>query len=228
MTDWYTDELFSLPEAAAITVRFPVSRLVVDPERFLDDRQEVMASRGMGVIYTRTSDGALLREPPTPGERSALVDRYYKPHHASLTEAVQSGLASCGYCLIVDCHSFPSHPLPCDIDQSCGRPDICIGTDEAHTPLWLRDFARGLFDAAGFAVAIDRPFRGALVPSAHYRQTAAVHAIMVELNRHLYMDERSGARHRVFEEVAATVQETLQRLIAGVRLREKPGDVTRV
>jgi N-formylglutamate amidohydrolase len=219
MTDWYTDELFSLPEAAAAAVRFPVSRLIVDPERFLDDRLEVMASRGMGVIYTRTSDGTLLREPPSPDERNALIDRYYKPHHASLFKAAQTSLASCGYCLVVDCHSFPSHPLPCDIDQNPDRPNICLGTDEFHTPPWLRDLAQGLFAGAGFSVAIDRPFRGALVPSEHYQRATAVHAIMVEINRHLYMDEDTGVKLRAFNDVAAIIRETLLKLIHGVQLR---------
>jgi N-formylglutamate deformylase len=50
----YVDELFSWLGDRA--VMFGVSRLVVDPERFVDDDQEAMASKGMGVIYTRTSD----------------------------------------------------------------------------------------------------------------------------------------------------------------------------
>ena len=53
MTDWFTDELFTLPAREAVAIRFPVSRLVLDPERFIDDQQEVMASRGMGVIDSR-------------------------------------------------------------------------------------------------------------------------------------------------------------------------------
>ena len=59
MTDAYTDELFDV--VGAHTNIFPVSRLVLDPERFLDDNQEIMAALGMGVIYTRTSSGQRLR-----------------------------------------------------------------------------------------------------------------------------------------------------------------------
>ncbi len=47
--DAYTDELFALPPEQASTVRFPVSRLVVDPEGFEEDAGEVMAGRGFGV-----------------------------------------------------------------------------------------------------------------------------------------------------------------------------------
>src|SRR5580765_1369202 len=48
MTDRYTDELFAVPERLAQQLLYPVSRLVVDPERFLDDDLEPMAQKGMG------------------------------------------------------------------------------------------------------------------------------------------------------------------------------------
>ena len=63
MTDAYTDELFSLPHAA--TVRYPVSRLVADPERFADDAEEVMTKVGMGVIL---HENVLWPSPPTTAE----------------------------------------------------------------------------------------------------------------------------------------------------------------
>ncbi|MDZ4852272.1 MAG: N-formylglutamate amidohydrolase [Pirellulaceae bacterium] len=50
MTDAYTDELFEIPETLARTVAYPVSRLVVDPERFVDDNLEIMVQKGMGVV----------------------------------------------------------------------------------------------------------------------------------------------------------------------------------
>jgi len=59
MTDAYTDELFYSP--GAVTVCFPISRLLVDVERFRDDAREHMSSVGMGVIYTSTSDQRPLR-----------------------------------------------------------------------------------------------------------------------------------------------------------------------
>ena len=85
ITDWFTDELFGCHAATRDSlIVFPVSRLVVDPERFLDDTQEPMAKVGMGVVYTKTSAGGTLREPPSAEERARLIDTYYRPHHKRL------------------------------------------------------------------------------------------------------------------------------------------------
>ncbi len=60
MTDAHTDHLFALEGATRVV--FPISRLVVDPERFEDDALEPMAARGMGVLYTHTSQRTPLRD----------------------------------------------------------------------------------------------------------------------------------------------------------------------
>jgi len=219
MTDAFTDEIFDLGAEGAEVVRFPWSRLVVDPERFVDDLREPMAARGMGVVYTRTSHGAVLRETPTPAERSVLLERFYQPHHGRLTAAVDAALQYYGHCLVVDCHSFASRPLPCDFDQGSERPDVCLGTDPTHTSGWLVDLARDQFQLTGLAVAVDRPFAGALVPTRFYRSDTRVIALMVELNRGLYMDEISGAKLDHFEAVASKVQRAVRDVIDSTRLR---------
>lgn len=117
MTDRYTDELFRLPSTLATTVAFPVSRLIVDPERFTDDARERMAQKGMGVVYTSTASGQPLRRPPSAIQRQQLLARFYEPHHAALTRAVAVALQAHGKCLLLDGHSFPAHPLPYEDDQ---------------------------------------------------------------------------------------------------------------
>jgi N-formylglutamate amidohydrolase len=217
MTDWFTEELFDLPGATRIV--FPVSRLVVDPERFLDDAQEVMAAVGMGVIYTRTSQGVPLRPEPSAQERSELLDRYYHPHHQELSEAVDHAVNDLGYCLVLDCHSFPSTPLPYEPDQGLDRPDICLGTDSFHTPNRLIELAVVAFQDLGLTVAIDRPFAGALVPMKHFQKDARVHALMVELNRRLYLDETTGARTSSFNSLQSTVLDALKVIEAACQTR---------
>jgi N-formylglutamate amidohydrolase len=219
MTDRYTDELFALPPVEALTLRFPVSRLVVDPERYGEDAREPMAARGMGVVYTRTSDGSVLRTQPSSSERAALLERFYTPHHEALSAAVKSMLSQHGACLLVDCHSFPSEPLPCDLDQTPGRPAICLGTDRFHTPDWLRDSARSQFEAAGFDVTIDRPYAGVLVPAEHAGRVPSLYALMIEINRRLYMDEETGEKLDAFPRVADTIRGVLRTLINETRSR---------
>ncbi len=215
MTDWYTEEIFALSLAIATTVRFPVSRLVVDPERFTDDSQELMAAKGMGVIYTRASDGRPLRPEPKVAERADLLARYYEPHHKALTTAVLAALEQHATCLVIDGHSFPTKPLPYEVDQRPDRPDICIGTDAHHTPAWLRDLAVAEFERAGFRVAVDRPFAGALVPMPFYGSDTRVTAFMVEINRGLYMDERTGKRLDDFADLQRRSLGAVERIIAG-------------
>ena len=212
MTDAYTDDLFgsALPHAPVIV--FGVSRLVVDPERFEDDGDEPMAAMGMGAVYERTSDGRPLRRPPSPGERSALLERFYRPHHARLTAAVDDALGRSDRCVVIDGHSFPSVPLPYELDQSPDRPDICIGTDDFHTPPALGAAAVAAVRAAGWSVAVDRPFSGALVPRAHYRNDSRVTAVMVEVNRRLYMDEATGHHLPQFTAVANRLRSVLTTL----------------
>jgi N-formylglutamate deformylase len=216
MTDRYTDELFAFPADVATTVAFPVSRLVVDPERFIDDAQEPMSRKGMGAVYTWTADGRPLRAEPSTSERQQLMARYYEPHHAALTKAVDAALAAHGTCLIVDGHSFPSRPLPYEDDQDPDRPNICIGTDPFHTPPQLRDRALRAFEAEGWRAAVDRPFSGALVPMRFYRTDPRVRSVMVEVNRALYMDEQSRERLPSLPEVGSRIGRALG-AVAGQR-----------
>lgn len=216
MTDSYTDELFQIDASLATPVVFPISRLVLDPERFLDDSREEMSKRGMGAVYTRTSGGELLRIEKNTPERERLINEYYHPHHHRLTEAVQSTLEHHGYCLIIDCHSFASVPLPHEPNQAADRPDICLGTDEFHSPEELVIKALELLKNAGFRSEINRPFSGSLVPGLFYGCDRRVISIMIEVNRRLYMDETSGGRLPTFNALRARLHSTLKDIICGL------------
>jgi N-formylglutamate amidohydrolase len=195
MTDAYTDELFgahALPEDTIVT--FPISRLAVDPERFPDDNMEEMARVGMGVIYTKTAHGRELRKAPSPKERKKLICTYYFPHHECLTQSTVREMAQRGHALIIDCHSFPSSPLPYEKDQHPIRPDICIGIDGFHTPTDLVERIEEVAKDLGMTCARNRPFDGSLVPLSLYKQDTRVLSIMIEVNRKLYMDENDGSK----------------------------------
>ena len=209
MTDAFTDELFAA--AGAAIVRFPLSRLVVDVERFPVDADEPMSRIGMGMLYTRTAYGLDLRRALEAQERTSLLS-IYETHHQALSREVGSELARQGKALVVDCHSFPSHPLPCDWDQSVPRPDFCIGTDVFHTPQMLADSTALCLRNMGYTVQVDRPYGGALVPMESYKRDRRVASIMIEINRGLYMDETTGRKTGEFDPLKEQIESVLSLL----------------
>ena len=141
MTDAHTDQLAASAAAATEDGVVPgppwqfvngCSRLVVDPERFPDEREE-MLSVGMGAVYTQTSHRQALRG-PDPHRDAALVQRYYDPYARAFAELVDDRLALTGSAVIIDLHSYPASALPYELHADLPRPAICLGTDESHTP----------------------------------------------------------------------------------------------
>lgn len=228
MTDAWTDELF-LEDVGigCAAVVFPVSRLVVDPERFEHDEQEPMSLKGMGAVYMKTSDGTQLRRDLHDGEREALLERFYRPHHRALEAAVDRELSKTGRALIIDCHSFPTRPLPFE-ESAQYRPEICIGTDDEHTPPRLGAECIRLFKEKGYDVAPNTPFKGALVPRRWYgSKKSLVHSIMIEVRRDLYMDENTGERLPRFDVLKGDLLGILDEL-GKVGLAQDAAEIARI
>jgi len=205
MTDHFTLDLLAGNTAESQIVRAPISRMVVDVERFEDDHLEPMAERGMGVVYTKTSDLLPLRGEAAAQQRQNLLERWYRPHHAMLTAKVEAALKLHCQVLIIDCHSFPAAPLAYEEDQRIDRPQICLGTNE-HTPALLQNVLKSAFQNAGFIVGVDAPFSGVMVPGAYFRKDYRVTAVMIEVNRALYMDELTGEKDGGFESIAKSLR----------------------
>jgi N-formylglutamate deformylase len=165
------------------------SRLVVDPERFPDEREEMRAV-GMGAVYTKTSHGAPLRD-ADPHAEQALLDEYFVPYARAMTQLVDNRLSATGRAVVVDVHSYPSKPLPYELHADGPRPAICLGTDAFHTPDWLLDAARKAFEPCG-DIAENTPFAGCYVPLRHYASNPNVAALMIEIRRDAYVTEPAG------------------------------------
>ena len=212
LTDWYTDDLFrEVGDLWGRSIRFPVSRLLVDPERFCDDDEEVMSQVGMGVMYTHTSDGAKLRNPQVISKhwRNHLLNRYYHAHHDRLTAGVRERLDRYGTASIIDCHSFPAQPLPYELDQDRDRPDICIGFDSFHAERHLIDMIQHGFENCGYSVKMNAPFSGSIVPGKFYLRDERVKSLMIEINRSLYIDEDTVAKARGYSVVKKNIVDVL-------------------
>ncbi len=213
LTDHYTDELFAIDDPAFASVRFPISRFIVDPERFEDDSAEPMSVKGQGVIYTHTTEGERFRKQPSPAERESLLESYYRPHHAKLTSLVNDALMRHGRSLVIDCHSFPNLPLPMDQDQNKDRPDICIGTDLFHTPQYIIDALVEQCNQLDWSVGINEPYAGTIVPTTVYKKDDRVLSVMIEVNRRLYLTDEPNdiSKSADWSEVRAGVRSLIRR-----------------
>lgn len=165
-----------------------LSRLVVDPERFPDEREEMLAV-GMGAVYTQTTHLTRLR--PAGTDPEPLIARYFRPYAKAMTEAVADRLAATGGAVIIDVHSYPTARLPYELHGEGPRPPVCLGTDPFHTPSALLAAAREVFAACG-ETGLDSPFSGTYVPLEFYGREPRVSALMVELRRDTYMAEPGG------------------------------------
>ncbi|MGP3683570.1 N-formylglutamate amidohydrolase [Streptomyces sp. IBSNAI002] len=165
-----------------------LSRLVIAPERFPDEREEMLAV-GMGAVYTHTTHRERLR--PDGFDGRPLVDRYFHPYAEAVARAVRDRLEAVGRAVVIDVHSYPTRPLPYELHGEGARPPICLGTDPFHTPPGLLAAAERAF--AGFGgTGLDSPFAGTYVPLEHYGKDSRVQALMVEIRRDTYMSEPGG------------------------------------
>lgn len=211
MTDWYTDELFACPECLTIVHQY--SRLVCDPERFLDPEEEMMWQKGMGMYYTRMSDGNRLKRDPFSSSEGLQAYgkalKIYQHHHSRLMEAVRHQLTRFDTAMLIDGHSFSDTVLPYEPkdNHQLSRPEICLGSDAVFTPNTLLNLAKDYFIEAGLQVAVNTPFAGTIVPEPFYSlRDKRVQSLMIEVNRSLYMDEKTGEKKESFDSVREMVQ----------------------
>lgn len=209
LTDWYTDELFYSPDDIIIKADF--NRIFCDPERFTDDSQEIMSKYGMGVLYTKTDTGLLMRDIDSNLKNQILKD-YYFPHHDELNQAVKEQLDKFDHALIIDCHSFSDTPFLRDLNKRPNRPDINIGTDKFHTSDLIKDFSMAYFKSRGLSVGLDWPYSGTIVPLDYYQFRRDVNSIMIEVNRKLYLKPDSTEKNDNFEAVQKILNNYLSEL----------------
>lgn len=209
MVDLYTDELFAFVSKRSTTVEFHHCRLLVDVERFVDDHQELMSKVGMGVIYKKTASGDSLKRTLTHIERQQLLELYHT-HHQHLSAETTDELERAGIAVIVDGHSFPSSPLPCDQDQTQTRPDFCLGFDEYHSKPALIAKLTSVIEDAGYSLGLNTPYAGSLVPMDYYQKESKVLSIMIEINRRIYMNESTGEKLSEYQSIKEVAQKLLK------------------
>jgi N-formylglutamate deformylase len=189
MTDAHTDLIArtaneALDHGATLFIN-RLSRMVVDPERFPDDREE-MCAVGMGAVYTNGHDGRTLRDPTDKQTERLLIAHVFEPYAHQLTQVVERTLNQNQRAVIIDLHSFPETPNPYELHADQPRPQICIGVDQFHTGSKLLEHARDAF--ADFELGVNAPFAGTYVPMKFYGSNPLVQSIMIEIRRDPYLD----------------------------------------
>jgi predicted N-formylglutamate amidohydrolase len=169
------------------------SRLVIDPERFPDPEDEVMAAPeiGMGAVYTRTSHLRAMRA-DDPARDATLLETFFRPYAVALADLVAERLEATSSVTIIDLHSFPQVELPYErlVHPGAPRPACCIGTDEHHTPDVLAEMVGTAFARLG-ECRVNEPFVGTYVPLRFYKSDRRVSSVMVELRRDSYQHSRA-------------------------------------
>jgi N-formylglutamate amidohydrolase len=211
--DCFVDDLF---EGAAklsvplIAAHFPRAYLDVnrepyelDPELFQDpppdyaNSQSVRVVGGLGTIARIVADGEeIYRTRLTVDEALDRIAQLYFPFHAALEQLIQQTKAQFGYAILIDCHSMPSAQMA----QSNGpRPDFVIGDrfGAACDPRLTR-FLRDALAAEGYDVQLNRPYAGGYITEHYGKPYRGVHAVQIEINRALYLDEMRFSASRGF------------------------------
>lgn len=233
--DSFVDEIFG-PAAALgaplLKALFPraycdVNRepYELDPAMFVDalpahaNTRSVRVAGGLGTIARVVSSGEdIYRAKLTWAEAERRIRRYYRPYHTALADLVQSTRDRFGVCILIDCHSMPSLALPGDRARPGERPDIVLG-DRFGTSCAraITDTAEDALARLGYRVGRNAPYAGGFTTSHYGRPSVGLHAMQIEINRSLYMDERTFLRLSSLESIARDMAAMLQRIVDAVR-----------
>lgn len=190
--------------APLLQARFPRAYLdanrepyELDPSMFTEplpphvNTRSLRVAGGLGTIARVVSDSTeIYRAPLSYAEAEERIRRLYMPFHEALRDLLESTLKSFGCAILIDCHSMPSVGGPTDDDSGADRPDIVLGdrygTSCAGT---ITAEAERILRRLGYSVIRNNPYAGGFNTEHYGRPRNGLHALQIEVNRALYMDE---------------------------------------
>jgi len=216
--DSFMDELISGLSSRGfpvVRVNFPRSYVDVNREPYeLDPRmfagrlpsfantRSMRVAGGLGTIPRVVGDGQeIYRERLSVDDGLARIEALYKPYHRALRRLINKAHQAFGTVVVVDCHSMPSIGVSRDEPR---RPDVVIGDryGTSCTAL-LPDMVEQTMSALGYSVGRNKPYAGGFITEHYGNPASGLHAIQLELNRAIYMDERRRERGPRFAQVVA-------------------------
>ena len=236
--DCFVDQLFrAAPDHGAPLLRALFPRAFVDPNRepfeldpgmFEDalppyaNTASARVAAGLGTIARVVTNGQeIYRNKLRFAEAADRIGTYYRPYHRALQDLLEATRARFGCYLLIDCHSMPSIGGPMDPDAGRGRADFVIGDcfgsscDDA-----VASAVEATLKDMGFTVLRNRPYAGGFTTSHYGKPTSGLHAVQIEINRALYMDENAIAAHNGLKPLAEKMTRLIARLAAAIPLRD--------
>jgi N-formylglutamate amidohydrolase len=222
--DAFVDEIFGAAPRLGVPMlaaRFPRAYLDVnreawelDPAMFADALPDYVNARssrvrmGLGTIARVVASGEEIYGGKLCfAEAQERIEQLYRPYHAMLNRLVEETAAHFGFCLVVDCHSMPSGS-----QGNAGREAADIVLGDCHGAACaprIVETARRYLTQRGFVVALNAPYAGGFTTGHYGRPRQGRHALQIEINRAIYMDERNYRRRpgfaRLSEEMAGLV-----------------------
>jgi len=179
-------------------------------------------SSGLGVIPRVVANGrAIYRGKLTRAEAEARIAQVWRPYHAALDTLMAGAQAAYGEAVLLDFHSMPHEALDSVARPGFRRPDVVLGDRfGASAAGEVMDALEDGFLAEGLSVIRNAPFAGAFVTQHYGRPARGRHAVQVEIDRALYMNERTVRPNDNFEAVKRLVTSVIDRVIVS-----RPGRV---
>lgn len=212
--DAFVDELFAgVTQFGAPMIAAIAPRAYLDLNRSFDEldpgliaglRRVVSNPRvasGLGVVPRVVSGGRHIYDGKLDiREIQHRINTYWRPFHKQMQVMIDDTRQKFGSAVIVDCHSMPKDAL--DGFNTSRQPDIVLGDRfGASASARVADRIEAAFEDQGFRVVRNTPFAGAYIAQHYGRPTRRQHAVQIEINRALYMDEDRVERLPCFDEV---------------------------
>ncbi|WP_146346398.1 N-formylglutamate amidohydrolase [Phaeobacter marinintestinus] len=157
---------------------------------------------GLGVIPRVVANGrAIYSGKLSMDEANKRIDRYWRPYHEALQQLIDESNVIFGQAILIDCHSMPHEALDGVARGSGRRPQIVLGDRfGAAADSDVVERIEAAFSAAGLVVSRNSPFAGAFITQAYGRPSRNQHAVQIEIDRSVYMDERRIRPNRNFDD----------------------------
>lgn len=233
--DFLVDELVAAaPEAGAVVLKAEFPRSYIDANRAEDDLDPAVLAEpwptplapcdrtllGLGLVRRLCKSGVpVYRAPLTPAEIRRRIERFYRPYHTALEKAIARRMSVFGECYLIDAHSMPDRGGE---NRGTGRPDFVLGDRQGTScdPAFTRR-VRDLLQEKGFSVALNDPYKGMEIVRRYGQPQAGRHALQLEINRRLYMNEETLTPHEGFFRLQRALGEFFHAL-ARELMRDQP------